>query len=226
MTKQHPIPPWLSPQAVVHAEVPFHVDSRALFSGKTHVGAYTYFGRGCLVGTLASIGRFCSVAPNVTIGLGEHPIEYISTHPAFFNGAGMFPDLNEKFGIRRTAEVLSTAPVIGNDVWLGVNCVIARGVRVGNGAIVAAGAFVNRDVPDYAIVGGLPARVIRFRFTEQQIERLLRLKWWDYDALIMEGVQVSDIERALYILEKKVADGYALANYPKNILSATSSVVT
>ncbi len=218
------MPPWLATHSIVHAEVPFYVDSRALFSGRTHVGAYTYFGQGCLVGTLESIGRFCSIAPNVTIGLGEHPLEYISTHPAFFNGAGMFPDINNKFGIPRNADVLSTPPVIGNDVWLGANCIIGRGVRIGNGAIIAAGAFVNRDVPDYAIVGGLPSRVIRMRFSEQQIERLLKLKWWNYDISIMQNVPVNNIEHALEVLEKKVAEGFSLGNYSKMIYNKAAKV--
>jgi acetyltransferase-like isoleucine patch superfamily enzyme len=213
--------PWLASNAEIIGEEPFHVDSRAFFTGKGTMGAYTYVGRGSLVGS-ASIGRFCSVAPNVTIGLGEHPVDYISTHPAFFNGAEMFPMLNGKFGVSRNAEVLSTRKVIGHDAWLGANCVIGRVVRIGNWAIIGAGAFVKDNIPDYAIIVGLPGRVIRLRFTEQQVERLLRLKWWNYDAAIMEGVSVNVIDQALDILEKKVADGFALA---KHILKTYNNTI-
>src|SRR5687767_9639495 len=108
-------PSFLGPDAQVCGEEPFHIDPQAFFAGACRVGAYTYFGRGSLIGSLKSIGRFCSVAPNVTIGLGEHPTDYVSTHPAFFSAASMFSSLNERFGIPRTQEVLSTAPVIGHD---------------------------------------------------------------------------------------------------------------
>lgn len=212
-------PAWLATNAEVICETPFHVDPRASFSGKCRIGAYSYFGRRTLVAS-AKIGRFCSVAPNVTIGLGEHPIEYISTHPAFFNGAGMFPSL-PKFGVPRSAAVLSAAPFIGHDVWLGANCIISRGVHIGNGAIIGAGAFVKDDVPDYAVAVGLPARVIRLRFPIHQVERLIKLKWWDFDISIMEGVPVDNIESTLDILEKRVADGFALAKYDETIFGRT-----
>ena len=70
--------------------------------------------------------------------------------------------------------------IIGNDVWIGCNATILRGVTIGDGAIVAANAFVNKDVPPYAIVGGVPAKVLKYRFSENIITKLLHLKWWDF----------------------------------------------
>lgn len=124
----------------------------------------------------AEIGKFCCIGPEVIIGLGMHPSrEFVSLHPAFYSlrhqcGAS-FAD-NQYFD--------EFAPVsIGHDVWIGARAIIPDGVSVGTGAIVAAGAVVVQDVPAYAVVGGVPARVIRYRFSAEQIERLLNFKWWD-----------------------------------------------
>ncbi len=212
------LPSWLGGGVKVVSEDPIYVDSRAFIFGNCKIGAYTYFGRGDLVGSVRSIGRFCSIAPNVTIGLGEHPMHFLSTHPAFFKGAGMFPGLKDVMGVDRDSQTLSHAPEIGNDVWIGTNSVIARGVKVGNGAVIGAGAFVNRDVPDYAIVVGQPARVVKLRFADAIVERLLRLSWWDYPPDLMTGVAVDKIELALEELEERVASGvHQKASYRRRV---------
>ncbi len=137
---------------------------------KTYVGNYCYFGRFATV-TEARIGNYCSIAPFVTIGPGEHPIDRVSTSAAMLKACGEQYSLTEK------------ETVIGNDVWIGLNAVILRGVHVGNGAVIAAGAVVNRDVPDYAIVGGVPAKIIKYRFSEDRIRDLQQTEWWKYDAV-------------------------------------------
>lgn len=211
-------PSWMGAGAKVVCEGPVYVDPRAFIFGNCKIGAYTYFGRGDLVGSVSEIGRFCSIAPNVTIGLGEHPIDYVSTHPAFFGAAGMFPELNGVLGVARTKKQLSFAPSIGNDVWIGTGAVIARGVKIGNGAVIGAGAFVNKDVPDYAIVVGEPARVVRLRFDDSIVERLLELSWWKYGPEFMTGVDVSDIGAALDVLEARAASGsYEVAAYSRSV---------
>jgi len=81
--------------------------------------------------------------------------------------------------------------IIENDVWIGANSVIMPGVKVGNGAIIGANAVVTKDVPDYAIVGGVPAKIIKYRFDEKTISSLLELKWWDLDkAIIKENIEL------------------------------------
>lgn len=209
-------PAWIGAGAKVIFDGPVFVDPRAFIFGNCKVGAYSYFGRGDVVGSVSSIGRFCSIAPNVTIGLGEHPIDYVSTHPAFFGAAGMFPELKGVMGVQRTKEQLSFAPTIGNDVWIGTGAVVSRGVRVGDGAVIGAGAFVNKDVPDYAIVVGEPARVVRLRFPDSIVERLRALQWWRYGPEIMTGVDVSNIDSAICVLEDRVASGaYEAAVYQR-----------
>lgn len=100
-----------------------------------------------------------------------------------------------------------TAPVIGHDVWIGAKATILRGVKIGHGAVIAAGAVVNKDVEPYSIVGGIPAKHIRYRFDEATRKRLLALKWWNYDCVSFSGVDFSDIESALTELESRKLAG-------------------
>jgi len=124
----------------------------------------------------ATIGKFCSIGPNCRIGLGVHPTRsYVSTHPIFYSKQShvgvTFADKNY---IDEFEEIY-----IGNDVWIGANVLIKDGVKIGDGAIIGAGSIVTKDVKPYAIVAGNPAKLIRYRFSEEQIEKLLETKWWD-----------------------------------------------
>lgn len=134
----------------------------------------------------AIIGKFCSVGSNVQTGLGVHPSRlFVSTHPAFFSTykqAGFSFVENNLFEEQTFIDSQRKYVVeIGNDVWVGNNVIILDGLKVGDGAIIATGSVVMKDVLPYAIVGGNPAKVIGFRFSEQQIEKMLEIKWWDWD---------------------------------------------
>lgn len=135
-------------------------------NGVNSFGKYTYVGFNCTI-TQSIIGNYCSIANNVSIGVGEHKIDRVSTSSLFYENA--FETLTEK------------ECVIGNDVWIGTNAVIRRGVRIGNGAIIGANAFVNKDVNDFEIVGGLPAKSLRMRFNPIAIQLINDSKWWDLD---------------------------------------------
>lgn len=130
------------------------------------VGDYTYIGNSCYI-TKAQIGRYTSIANNVTIGAGEHDLTEVSTSAWFYD---------DPLKILRRGEC-----VIGNDVWIGVDSIIRRGVKVGNGAVVGANSFVNKDVPDFAIVAGNPARFVRYRFDEEVRAEISASKWWEKD---------------------------------------------
>lgn len=122
-----------------------------------------------------TVGRFCSVGFEALLGLGEHPVDRFATHPAFYSPSN-------PVGLRWTAVPLfkETQPVtLGSDVWIGARATILSGVSIGDGAIVAAGAVVTKDVPAFAIVAGAPARLIRLRFAPEVCEVPAALKWWD-----------------------------------------------
>jgi acetyltransferase-like isoleucine patch superfamily enzyme len=122
-----------------------------------------------------SIGRYCSIAERVEIFLGgDHRPDWISTYP-FSGMRDLWPDAPETADFQTTRGDV----VIGHDVWIGSGAVILSGVAIGHGAVVAARAVVTRDVPPYGIVAGNPARLIRLRFAEEIVDRLLEAAWWD-----------------------------------------------
>lgn len=156
--------------------------STAVLIGACRIGAFTYIGGGSEIRN-ASIGRFCSVAANVAIGPAEHPVDWLSSHPFQFDGVRYF-DSDENWQSFINPELRfrgnSAATEVGSDVWIGRNAIIKQGVKVGNGAIIAGGSFVSKDVPDYAIMGGVPARIIRYRFDSETIKLLKSIGWWNY----------------------------------------------
>jgi phosphonate metabolism protein (transferase hexapeptide repeat family) len=141
------------------------------------VGDFTYFERNG-EGIYAEIGKFCSIAANVRINALEHPMERLTTHKLSYRPNEYFRYLgvDGEFRARRQAKRV----VIGNDVWIGHGAVITPGVTVGHGAVIGANAVVTRDVAPYTVVGGVPAKLIRKRFDDAIIERLLKLNWWDW----------------------------------------------
>lgn len=139
------------------------------------INSYSYVGRNSLVQN-TTIGKYCSIANDVMIGLGKHPIDKFSTSPIFYK-------VNNTFKISAVKKDLDFKEyehiIIQNDVWIGAKSIILDGVNIGNGAIVASGSVVTKDVPAYAIVGGIPAKVIKYRFNEEEINKLQASKWWD-----------------------------------------------
>lgn len=151
------------------------------------VGLYTH--GGCFVPWMVdprtTIGRYCSIAGGVRIVNHNHPLGFKSTSGLFFN-----PEL----GLCDDWLVEHNPLVIGNDVWIGANAVIMPEVNsIGDGAVIGAGAIVNRDVPAYAVVLGNPGRIVKYRFPEDVIARLLTEKWWEKD--IDELGDVSEFQR-------------------------------
>lgn len=137
------------------------------------LGDYSYIsGPGSYVED-AIIGKYCSIARQVIIGVSGHNYEWATTSPIITSSCYQIIRNDIK-------EPQKPCPIIGNDVWIGMNSIIMRGVTIGDGAVIAAGSIVTKDVPPYAIVGGNPAKIIKYRFSEDQIAKLLSIKWWNW----------------------------------------------
>ena len=127
-------------------------------------------------------------------GVGEHPLNYLSTSPFFYQ---------ENLGFRKGASEVYLKPVhIGNDVWIGDNVFIKGGVTVADGAVIAAGAVVTKDVPAYAVVAGVPAKVMKYRFSQDVIDSLLKTAWWNYPPDVIKSLPFKDPEECLRMLKE------------------------
>ena len=138
-------------------------------------------------GAKLKIGKFCSIAGGVTIILGNHNTHTATTYP-FVSLQEFWPGAR---GLNIADHYSNGDVVIKNDVWIGHGATIMSGVTIGNGAVIAAHSVVSKDVPPYAIVGGVPAKVLRFRHSQDQIESLLNMEWWDWaDEIIDERISI------------------------------------
>lgn len=142
--------------------------------GCIEIGDYSYISGPNSYVEEAIIGKYCSIARQVTIGVSGHNYNWITTSPIITSPKYNFIDSPQK-------ETQKEPPIIGNDVWIGMNATIMRGVTIGDGAVIATGAVVTSDILPYSIVAGVPAKHIKFRFNREQIEALLEIKWWDWN---------------------------------------------
>ena len=149
------------------------------------LGEYSYVQQNTFL-LRTRVGKFCSIADHVRTGFGNHPIQMVSTWPGFYYDTT--PEL--KYTFHKGASVIDVFRTvgggkflveIGNDVWIGSHVLIMDGVKIGDGAVIAAGAVVTKDVEPYAIYGGVPAKLLKYRFQQEIIDSLLELKWWDRD---------------------------------------------
>lgn len=168
------------------------------------LGDYSYVGIGSTLHN-TTIGRYCSIADKLVCGLPNHSLSLLSTSPLFTmrsNGTH-YSWTNES--------LYYTAPKvkIGNDVWIGYGVTIVNNITVGDGAVIAAGSVVTKDVPPYAIVGGVPAKILRYRFDEDIRKTLLKLEWWNLpedilkqniDLFQKEDLSISDVQNICEIL--------------------------
>ncbi|HEX5865721.1 MAG TPA: CatB-related O-acetyltransferase [Casimicrobiaceae bacterium] len=166
------------------------------------VGKYFGMNENCFIAR-ATAGSFCAFGARTAVNPFNHPMNWLSTHEFQYHPKSFdwVEEYNEISRLERTPEMFRHV-TIGNDVWTGHNVNVMAGVNVGDGAVIAAGSIVTRDVPPYAIVAGNPATVKRYRFPEATIERLLRVKWWDLELSQLSGLPFRDVERCLDMIEE------------------------
>lgn len=199
----------ISSAAALRIELPVTL-GQAVFHSSCAIGRYSYMRSGT-VNCASSIGRFCSLGPDIRIGDGNHPTTFLSTHPFQYGAAGGFSGWKEfdqfKAAIKLPPEIRRSAPVIGHDVWIGAGAMIQMGVRIGSGAVIAGGSIVTKDVPPYAIVAGVPAKLLRMRFNDDTVQELLRLQWWNYTLPSLQGLDFQDVERSISELNRRIEAG-------------------
>lgn len=142
----------------------------------SQIGDYTYIAQNAYISE-TRIGRFCSVGPNLLCGWGIHPVNTLSTHPMFYSTQkqnGITLSKSDKIEERKKI-------TIGNDVMIGANVTILDGVTIGDGAIIGAGAIVSKDIAPYAIAVGSPIQISKYRYPPETIEKLLQIKWWNWE---------------------------------------------
>jgi len=179
--------------------------------GTIYVGFGSYINSGAIRGT-TEIGRYCSIGRDVKIGLGSHNLSSLSTS-SFLEHLGNNDDAPDVC-IQKSPE---RHLIIGNDVWIGDNTLIKKGIKIGNGAIIGAGSIVTKDVPNFAVIVGAPARIIKYRFNEETISKLENLKWWNIDPEILhnlpQGLTVESYIEILSHSQKKYEKSFKVI-YP------------
>jgi acetyltransferase-like isoleucine patch superfamily enzyme len=180
---------------------PLFLNKNSQLGPDMSIGKYSGMNEDCFAAR-GTIGAFCAIGARTAINPFNHPTDWLSIHefqyhPRAYDWVDEYKGLER---LTRTPDMFQRV-TIGNDVWTGHNVNVLPGVTVGDGAIIAAGAVVTKDVPPYAIVAGVPAVIKRFRFPQATIERLLGLKWWELELTELSGLPFRDIERCLDRLE-------------------------
>lgn len=162
------------------------------------MGKYSYCGYDCQI-INAEIGSFCSIADNVKMGGAEHIVDWVSTSCVFYKGRD---SISVKFA--EFERNINKRIKIGNDVWIGANVIIKNGCTIGDGCVIGMGAIVTKDLPPYAIAVGNPAKVLRYRFSNDIINRLLSSKWWlpNDENLKKLAYKIQNVEQFLKEIEK------------------------
>jgi acetyltransferase-like isoleucine patch superfamily enzyme len=184
----------------VNFEESMQVNRNTQVGPNVSVGAYFSMNQDCYIAR-AKVGRYCSFGARTVINPFGHPVDWLSIHEFQYHDVAFnfMPEWSQL--AKRPREGLLKHVDIGNDVWAGHNVVIMGGVKVGDGAILATGTVVTHDVPPYAVVGGVPARIIKYRFSKPIIERLLSITWWNFPFLRLSGLPFDNIEACLDQLE-------------------------
>ena len=219
-------------------EAPLFIGNSQIETGR--IGAFTFINlrsvhhetTNCAI-ECSSIGRFCMFAHSINIGFASHPTGFISNHLVFrYDSKTSYAhdfmeiknDPSEEIMRKKYIEnSRRPLPTIGNDVWIGYG--VLNGVSVGDGAVIAAGSVVTKDVLPYSVVAGNPAKIVKMRHSDKDIELLMRLKWWEYGADVLHGIDLSNKD-GLQELEERIECGdYMRFNSPKIIIDNNTNEI-
>lgn len=188
----------------VHPEAqicfPVHLSRNSIIHHGTRIDKYTYVNWDVVIFPNVHIGAYCSIARNVQLGLANHPTTWLSSNSFQYNAAH-FPEIEEFQNVKRLKHLHHPKTIIGSDVWFGANAMVKSGVRIGHGAVIAAGAVVTKNVAPYSIVGGTPAKHIKYRFTQEQIDHLLESKWWLLPLKQIQALNFENIDECISVLK-------------------------
>ncbi|WP_146260759.1 CatB-related O-acetyltransferase [Breznakibacter xylanolyticus] len=157
------------------------------------IGKHTYIGNNTQIDSCSCIGAFCSISSNVKIGMRNHPLDYISTSPVFYSSYRNWCQ-KSTFDEKDIKTV-----IIEDDVLISANVIVLNGVTIGRGAVIGAGSVVTKDVPPYAIIAGIPAKIIRYRFSDDMIQRIELSRWWEKSDEILKSALIYANNPELFI---------------------------
>jgi virginiamycin A acetyltransferase len=180
--------------------VPVHISPNVTLHNNVKIDKFSFLNWGTIIYPNVYIGSYSSIGRQVQVGLAEHPKNWLSTHTFQYN-SNWFPDIPDYKFPRKHKWLHHKKTRIGSDVWIGNGAQIRCGVTINHGSIIGAGSIVTKDIPAYSIAVGVPARVIKYRFSDEIISRLLKVKWWDLSLNKLAELDFSDIESSLTRLE-------------------------
>lgn len=172
------------------------------------IGEHSYLGSNVAIYNRkeTTIGKYCSIANDVSVGAGKHPIHTLSTSPFVYqkDSSQIGDGLDVQNPLTHLFDTAIKKVTIGNDVWIGIKATIMPDITIGDGAVIGANAVVTKDVPPYAVVVGVPAKIIKYRFDEDTIKDLLELKWWNYPESFIKTLPFEDIKECIRLLKENI----------------------
>lgn len=195
----------IADRAKLHIEAPANISGTISMSGV--IGAHTYIRRNVTVDRCSHIGRYCSIAQGAVIGHAEHPTSWLSSHPFQYGEAWVSKRWSSHQDFAFKKPELKGGTYIGHDVTVGINAIVMRGVHLGTGSIIQPGTVVTQDVPPFAIIEGIPGRIVGWRHSSSLIKKIIKSRWWRFEADALLGLPFDRAAKSISELNKREKEG-------------------